>query len=97
MSLPVFNSKKEIEPNYSINQATEMVGKTIESVKVGFQDVGSKVHQTEMLVIKFTDGTQLAISTGSNVGNVISNLKRDKGKDLKAGDFHVDLDLTWQR
>jgi len=97
MSLPVFNSEMYIKPNYSINQATEMVGKTIDSVKIGFQEVSSKVHQTEMLVIVFTDGTQLAISTGSNVGNVMSKIERDKGKALKAGDFHVDLDLTWQR
>ncbi|PKC36270.1 hypothetical protein V462_10470 [Pantoea ananatis 15320] len=97
MSLPQFDPQKQIQGNYSINQASEMKGKTIASVRIGFQDVSSNVHQTEMMIIEFTDGTQLAISTGSNVGNVLSKIERGEAKKLKAGDFHVDLDLTWQR
>jgi hypothetical protein len=96
MPLPKFNNDLKIEANYSINQAHDMVGKTIESVQIGFQDTGSKVHQTEMIVIKFTDGTQLALSTGSNVGNIISQIQRGDGAKLKPSDFHTDMDLTWQ-
>lgn len=96
MPQPKFSNDLKIKANYSINQAHDMVGKTIESVQIGFQDTGSKVHQTEMIAIKFTDGTQLAISTGSNVGNIISQIQHGDGAKLKPGDFHTDMDLTWQ-
>ena len=94
MKLPKFNNKLSIEPNYSINQAHELIGKTVQFVPVGYQDTGSKLHQTEMLVITFTDNTQLAISIGSNVGNVISQIQRGAGGKLKPTDFHTDLELT---
>ncbi|MDI3440223.1 hypothetical protein QLG07_12200 [Erwinia sp. V90_4] len=97
MTLPKFSNNLKIEANFSINQANDMVGKTIESVQIGFQDTGSKVHQTEMIVIKFTDGTQLAISTGSNVGNIISQIQSGGGAKLKPADFHTDMELTWEQ
>jgi hypothetical protein len=93
MTLPVFREDLQVKANYSINQAKEMVGKTVKSVEIGFQETGAKVHQTEMLIITFTDDTQLAISTGSNAVNVTSN----GGNKLNPSDFHVDLDLTWER
>jgi len=97
MMLPKFNNELLIEPNYSINQAHELIGKTVQSIQIGYQATGSKVHQTEMLIIAFTDNTQLAISTGSNVGNIISQIQRGDGGKLKPADFHTDLELTWQR
>ncbi|SFQ98931.1 hypothetical protein SAMN04487773_0884 [Enterobacter sp. kpr-6] len=97
MTLPKFRDDLQVEANYSINQATEMVGKTVKSVQIGFQKTGAKVHQTEMLIITFTDDTQLAISTGSNVGNIMSQIQRSDSDKLKPADFHVDLDLTWKR
>lgn len=97
MTLPKFRDDLHVESNYSINQAREMTGKTVKSVQIGYQKTGSKVHQTEMLIITFTDDTQLAISTGSNVVNITSQLQRGAIDKLKPEDFHVDLDLTWQR
>ncbi|MFP1731697.1 hypothetical protein ACLEC1_02455 [Lonsdalea quercina] len=97
MTLPKFDKHKEIEGNYSINQARDMVGKTIESVELGFAASNSKLHQRELLIISFTDGTKLAISIGSNVQNVIGNLNRNGKPNLKPNDFHTDLDLFWQR
>ncbi|MBE7157163.1 MAG: hypothetical protein INR62_01785 [Rhodospirillales bacterium] len=77
------------EPNYSINQAKQMVGKTVESVEVGFREDHPKLHQSELIVLHFTDGTTLAIDTGSNVGNVIPGaLKRPD-------EIHVDFNLEW--
>jgi hypothetical protein len=93
MTLPDFKDDLQVKANYSINQANEMVGKTVKSVQIGFQKTGTNVHQTEMLIITFTDDTKLAISTGSNVLNITSN----GGNKLNPSDFHVDLDLTWQR
>jgi hypothetical protein len=97
MPLPKFSKELKIEPNYSINKANDMVGKTIEFVQVGYQDTGPKVHRTEMIVLKFTDGSQLAISTGSNVGNITSRNQHGDSEKLKPTDFHTDMDLTWQR
>lgn len=97
MTLPKFRNDLQVEANYSINQAREMVGKTVKAVQIGFQQTGARVHQTEMLIITFTDETQLAISTGSNVVNITSQIERGGRNELKPVDFHVDLDLTWQR
>ena len=51
MTLPKFRNDLQVEANYSINQAREMVGKTVKSVQIGFQKTGVQVHQTEMLII----------------------------------------------
>ncbi|MCS3403231.1 MULTISPECIES: hypothetical protein [Pantoea] len=97
MTLPKFNEKLSVGANFPINQAHELIGKTVQSVEIGYQDTPSAVHQTEMMIITFTDNTQLAISTGSNVGNVISKIKRGEGVKIKPTDFHTDLELTWKR
>ncbi len=36
MTLPKFRNDLQVEANYSINQAREMVGKTVKSVQIGF-------------------------------------------------------------
>ncbi|ENZ4286597.1 hypothetical protein ACGKJM_004991 [Citrobacter farmeri] len=97
MTLPTFDKNNEIKPNYSINQATDMVGKTVQSVEVGVAESNPKLHERELLIITFTDGTKLAISTGSNVQNVIMDLNRNGKVNIKPNDFHTDIDLTWQR
>jgi len=52
------------ESHYSINKARQMVGKTVASVEAGHRRQIPKVHQSELIVIHFTDGTALAIDTG---------------------------------
>jgi hypothetical protein len=73
------------EGNYSINEAYRMVGKTVASVDVGHQKRTPKVHQSELIVIHFTDGTALAIDTGSNAWNLLDN----------PDEFHADFMLEW--
>ncbi|HBE2980872.1 TPA: hypothetical protein KL471_003282 [Escherichia coli] len=97
MTLPKFDKHNEIKGNYSINQARDMVGKTIASIDIGVAESHPRLHQRELLIISFTDGTKLAISIGSNVQNVISALNHNGKVDLKPNDFHTDLDLTWLR
>lgn len=75
----------------------ELIGITVQSVQIGYQDTGSKVHQTEMLITTFTDNSQLAISTTSNVGNVISQIQSGGGRKFNLTDFYTDLELTWKR
>lgn len=78
------------EPHYSINQARRMVGKTVESVEFGFRQDSQGLHQSELLICRFSDGSILAIDTGSNAQNIAS-----VHKGVSPEDFHVDLHLHW--
>lgn len=78
------------EGHYSICQADEMIGKTIESVEYGEREEITGVHGSELLICHFTDGSILLLGTGSNARNVAA---RHPG--LVAEDFHVDLSLQW--
>ena len=78
------------EPNYSICQATQMKGKTVERVKFGSRNEIADVHQSEVLKIHFTDGSILGIDTHSNVGNLAREVPGFKGEDV-----HISFDLHW--
>lgn len=78
------------EPNYSICQATQMKGKTIERVEFGSRNEIEGVHQSEVLTIYFTDGSILGIDTHSNVGNLAHEVTDFKGEDV-----HISFDLHW--
>jgi hypothetical protein len=74
----------------TILEARQMAGKTISRVEVGFREKIEGVHQSELLIIHFTDGSILSIETGSNAGNLSS-----ENPELNAEDFHVDFILQW--
>ncbi len=78
------------EGHYSIVQARQMVGKTIAKVDAGHREQLPNGHQTELIVIHFTDGSALAIDTGSNAQNVCSRIPN-----LKPSDFSVDFMREW--
>lgn len=78
------------EPGYSICQAKNMVGKTVRAVEFGFREDIPGVHGSEVLICRFTDGSVLAIDTGSNASNISAT-----HRDLSPEDFTVDLDLHW--
>ena len=78
------------EPNFSVCQAERMKGKTIERVEYGFRKPHPALHQSEVLIIHFTDGSILGIDTGSNIGNLCS-----EKPGLQPNEFHVDLNLQW--
>jgi hypothetical protein len=75
------------EGHYSIVKATEMKGKTVADVEVGHRRKIPGVHQGELIVIHFTDGTSLAIDTGSNAKNISDEPEK----------FHTDFMLEWFR
>jgi hypothetical protein len=75
-------------PNYSINGASQMVGKTVESVEIGFRDGVKRVHQSEAMIIHFTDGSIMSVDTGCNAGNFDCEKHQPE-------DFHVDLHVQW--
>lgn len=77
------------EPNFSICQAKNMINKQIANVEFGSREYIEHVHESEVLIITFTDGSILGIDTGSNIQNIINQSK------LKPSDFHVDFNLSW--
>ena len=68
------------EPYYSICQATQMKGKTVERVEVGSRNEIDNVHQSKVLKIHFTDGSILGIDADSNVGNLAREVPGFKGE-----------------
>jgi hypothetical protein len=78
------------QPHYSICQLPEIEGKTVARVEYGFQKTYPRVHQSEAMILHFTDGSTLGIHTGSNAGNLALD-----HEDLHPDDFHVDFILQW--
>jgi len=58
----------QAESNYSINDATNMVGRTVAKVEYGFRHAIKGVHQSELLIIHFTDDSIMSLDTGCNAG-----------------------------
>ncbi len=90
--LPKIDQNPDRAPmeNYSINQIQRAVGKTIERVEFGFEERIQEVHESEVIILHFTDGSVLGISTGSNSVNLSSEYQG-----LQPEDFHVDFMLHW--
>lgn len=86
--LPVIEA--EADPHFSICQAEDMKGKTVERVQYGTRKQTNGLHRSEVLIIHFTDGSILGIDTGSNVGNLAS-----ENVAVRPEDFHVDFFLQW--
>lgn len=76
--------------HYSINQVTQTVGRTIEHVEYGFRQHRDDLHESEAIILYFTDGSILGIDTGSNVGNIVMT-----HEEFHPDDFHADFMLTW--
>lgn len=78
------------EAHYSICQLPRIVGKTVAKVEYGFQKAHPRVHQSEAMILHFTDGSTLGIHTGSNAGNLAHD-----HEGLAPDEFHVDFILQW--
>ena len=78
------------EGHFSIVQASNMIGKTIERVELGFRKEMKGVHGSEALIIHFTDGSIMGLVSGSNAGNIANE---ENG--LRPEDFHVDFIVHW--
>lgn len=78
------------QAHYSICQLPRIVGKTVAKVEYGFQKRHPRVHQSEAMILHFTDGSTLGIHTGSNAGNLA-----DDHEGLAPDEFHVDFMLQW--
>jgi hypothetical protein len=76
--------------NFSICELPRIVGKTVARVEYGFHRRHPRVHQSEAMILHFTDGSTLGIRTGSNAGNLAGD-----HEGLSPEEFHVDFILQW--
>jgi len=90
--LPQIDLNRPSEEHYSIVDASQMKGKTVEKVEFGFRKEieGVRVHESEALIIYFTDGSIMGLEADSNVLNFIED---ENG--LRPEDFHVDFKVSW--
>jgi hypothetical protein len=88
--LPRIDPSRPSLPNYAITQIPSIIGKTVERVEFGFREQDDNRHESEAIILYFTDGSILGIDTGSNVGNIAH-----KYEGLRPNDFHADFMLTW--
>ena len=73
-----------------------MAGKTVKSVGLHEQETVKNCHQSEVLVLDFTDGTSVEILLCSNVVNVADALQHTHGKRILAPqDLHASFGATW--
>jgi hypothetical protein len=76
------------ESSYSINGALAMKGKTVDSVEVGARHEIAGVHQSEAIIIHFTDGSIMSVDAGSNAGNL-------RCEEHPPEKFHVNFRVHW--
>ncbi len=78
------------QAHYSIVQSSLAKGKTIERVELGFWEDRKGVHESEALIMHFTDGSIMSLEGGSNAGDLVSD---ENG--LHPEDFHVSFVVHW--
>lgn len=79
-------------PEHKMPRIQQAVGKTISAIEYGAEESHPDVvHESEVVVFHFTDGTTMSITVGSNAGNLSSD-----HRDLKPGDFSTDLMPFWE-
>ena len=67
--------------------AKKMEGKTIKKIEYGYGEYVRGAHQTEVLILEFTDGTKVGISIGSNAMEFKELLNPEELK--------VDFNVRW--
>lgn len=77
-------------PEFKLDKIKQAEGKTIELIEFGEEPVCSDKHQSEGIVVHFTDGSALAIVVGSNATNLSW-----KFEDLRPEEVHTDLVVVW--
>jgi hypothetical protein len=88
--LPKIDAERAVEAHFAISQIRQAEGKTIDRVEYGFEKQLDGVHETEAIILHFTDGSVLGITTGSNVEELMAECDELSPKDLS-----VDFILRW--
>jgi hypothetical protein len=77
-------------PEFKLDDLRQAEGKTIRSVEFGEVASRPDVHESEAIVLHFTDGSSLCIRVGSNVLNLVIH-----HAGLSPSDFCTDLMVFW--
>ena len=77
-------------------EAPKLIGKTVKNVTFGIREYHRELHQSDVLLLEFTDGSILSIQTGSNAKNVAYDVNRPERRRIKPDDFHADFVLIWE-
>ena len=90
MSLPELRG---ISQNMFLNaeEIGKAEGKTVLSVEYGFEENKPDQHQSQAIILHFTDGSKLGIQVMTNAGDLVSRGRVDRGDE-----FHTDLIFTWE-
>jgi len=72
-SLPTFDEKRPIQPNYAIARAFQMEGKQIVKVRGGEVVSAPGRPETEALVLDFADGSQMSLEFASNIAQLLED------------------------
>jgi hypothetical protein len=70
----------------SVGDLEKCKGKTIADYDFGFVELGPNTHESERLILHFTDGGSLQIDLGTNAENIAALYKG-----LKPRDFHANI------
>ena len=87
---PAFDPDWKIEATYSICDISKVEGKKISRVEFGWRKHNPNVHNSELIILYFDDGSSMAIHMGSNIGNM-SNERNG----LKPDDLNVSFVLNY--
>ena len=77
-------------PKDKLAELQKMVGKTVVSVEFGEEQPHSECHRAEGMIVRFADGSSMAVRIGSNVGNMQHDFPN-----MSPQDFHTDLMVFW--
>ena len=77
-------------PEYKLGEIKQAEGKTIQSIEFGEEPIHPDKHQSEGIIIHFTDGTSMTIRVGSNASNLSYEFDG-----LAPKDVHTDLMIFW--
>jgi hypothetical protein len=77
-------------PEFKLDDLKKIIGKTIASIEFGEVKENKDVHQSEAIILHFTDKSSMAISIGSNAYNIHTQYDN-----ISPNDFHTDIMIKW--
>ncbi len=79
---PTFDPHRQVKPNYAIHEMKRVVGKRISCVEVGWRGCDPRIHNSELIILRFDDESSVAVHAGTNVRNLAENHAGLKPDDL---------------
>ena len=89
--LPTFDESRPAEANYGICNAYRGRGKQIVEVRAGYRSPTAGLHDSEALILEFSDGSMLSIDALTNIRQLIE----PDHPPLTPESLHVTFDVTY--